>query len=84
MRKVKRALAGALAFLMVFMLLPQMAWAAETVHNVNTPEELAAALGSFASGDTIVLEGNIDYSTTADNADTIIPISIEGKTVTFD
>ena len=74
MKTAKKTLMFVLIALMVFMVVPQSAQAAEE-HSVSTPEELTAALGSAASGDTIKLLTDIDYNT---------GIEITGRTITFD
>ncbi len=73
MRSQKKAPLLILAGLIALVLMPQLALAAD--HGVSTSEELTAALGTAADGDTIRLAADIDYTN---------GISISGKTITFD
>ncbi len=83
MKTTKKFLAFLLVVPLLCMALPQMVFAS-AVYNVSTAEELATALGLFGNGDTIKLEADINYNRTAENADTIIPLSFTGRTLTFD
>ncbi len=73
MKAPKKVPSLILAGLIALVLMPQLALAAD--HSVSTPEDLTAALGTAADGDTIRLAADIDYTT---------GISISGKTITFD
>ena len=73
MKAPKKVPSLILAGLIALVLMPQLVLAAD--HSVSTPEDLTAALGTAADGDTIRLAADIDYTT---------GISISGKTITFD
>ena len=76
-RNVKRILSQILVLMLVFGLVPAEVFAAggPGTYYVNTKADLTNALSQIASGQTIVLTGNINYNDT---------ITIDGKDITFD